>query len=116
MTHNKKEIVLLSLLNKILENSNHPNITNIKEFRIEREELILPQNTIFLESQYDTIFTLFSKDTSHYRRASAKYYIVILLRSLCKQVGLNLQKKMKDKGIVIGNNKFRKKVTTYLIE
>jgi len=112
----KRKEILLLILNKILENTNKPQILNIKEFNIEREELIKENNEKLMELNYELIFKYYEKDLSHYRRASAKNYIVILLKNMCKQVGLKLVKKMKDKGISVGNDKYRKKVTTYKIE
>ena len=114
MDSEKRKEILLIILNKILENSNKPIINNITDFVIEREDLI--KNEKLMESNYEIIFEHYNKDLSHYRRASAKNYIVILLRNLCKQVGLKLEKKMKDKGVAVGNDKYRKKVTTYKIE
>ena len=110
----KRKEILLIILNKILLNCNKPIITNITDFAIEREDLI--KNEKLIESNYEIIFEHYDKDLSHYRRASAKNYIVILLRNLCKQIGLKMVKKMKDKGISVGNDKYRKKVTTYKIE
>jgi hypothetical protein len=116
MELDKKKEILLLMLNKILENSQKPKIREITDFWMERDELISEGNESIMVENYDYIFSCYTKDLSHYRRASAKQYIVILLKNMCKQSGFNLIKKMKDKGVTVGNDKYRKKVTTYKIE
>jgi len=115
MDLDKRKEILLLILNKILENTKNPQILNIKEFSIEREDLITENNEKLMESNYELIFKYYEKDLSHYRRASAKNYIVILLKNMCKQVGLKLSKKLIDKGITVDNKRCRIKVTKYMI-
>jgi len=113
MNLEKRKEILLIILNKILENSNKPIINNITDFVMEREDLI--KNDKLMESNYEIIFEHYLKDISHYRRASAKNYIVILLKNMCKQAGFKLSKKMIDKGVTVENKRCRIKVTTYII-
>jgi hypothetical protein len=68
-----------------------------------------------MENNYELIFKYYSKDVSHYRRTSAKNYILILLKNMCKQVGLKLCNKKVDVGVTIDDKKYRKKKIIYFI-
>lgn len=111
----KRREILLLILNKILTNINKPIITTISEFMIDRDDLVLGTNEKLMESNYELIFTCYNKEPSHYRRAAAKNYIVILLKTMCAQVGLKLDNKKSDIGITIKERKYRKKQIMYFI-
>lgn len=111
-----KEEILISLLNEILKKQNKPTITNIKEFVIEKNELIKTENYPIIESKYDVIFKHYKKNTSHYRRATSKNYIIIILKNMCKEIDMKWTYKEIDYGETINDVKYRKKICKYYIK
>lgn len=111
-----KETILLSILNEILEKQNKPLIGNIKDFLIEKNDLIKAENYVIIESKYDIIFEHYKKDSSHYRRGSSKNYIVILLKNMCKQINVKWTYKEVDYGEIVNGEKYRKRRCQYRIK
>lgn len=110
-----KEIILLSILNEILVKQNKPLIERIQDFSIEKDDLIKEENYEIIESKYKLIYQHYNKDSSHYRRASTKNYIIVLIRRMCKELGLTWGFDKIDKGIVIDGKKLRMKTVKYKI-
>lgn len=112
----EKEVILLSILNEILLKQGKTEITDIKEFRMEKNELIKAENYPIIESKYDLIFEHYKKTPSHYRRGSSKNYIVILLKNMCKQLCIEWKYKEVDYGEIVNGEKYRKRRCTYTIK
>lgn len=110
-----KNNILLNILNNILQISGHSPIQQITEFSIKRTDLIKPENKVFIEGQYDEIFKYFKKDKSHYRRSLIKHYIVVLLKHMCKELGFEWKCQEVEFGLVVGNDKYRKRTINYSI-
>ena len=110
-----KEVILLSILNEILVKQNKPEINNIKDFSIEKEDLTKENNYPIIESKYKLIFEHYKKDSSHYRRGSIKNYIIVLIRRMCKELGLKWDFVKIDRGVIIDGKKFRIKTVKYTI-
>lgn len=108
--------ILLKILNGILKHNNDNQINDLRDFSIKRIDLITPTNSQFIENHYDEIFTYFKKNKSHYRRALTKNYIVVLLKNMCKEIGLEWTCTEIEYGLMINGNKYRRRTIKYTIK
>lgn len=94
----EKYYVTLKFVNNILTNSNLNNITDLIQFvDIDRQLIIVQKNADMMDTMLSEIYHYFGKRECQYgQKDKTKYYIVTILKNMCKQLTLSLKGKSKN--------------------
>lgn len=94
----EKYYVTLKFVNNILTNSNLEKITELTNFiDVDRQLIIAQKNEDMLSSMLSEIYHYFGKRECQYgQKDKTKHYIVTILKNMCKQLTLSLNKKSKN--------------------
>lgn len=106
--------VVLSFINKILENLKKDKIHDLRDFKnIDRDDIISDINKKTFDDMKDIIFEHFSKQRcGWYERSKIKNYILSIIRRMCKDIGLMFKYVKKD----ISNGNYHKSHLFYSIQ
>ena len=108
-----RKTVFLKLLNKVLENIGKSQISDILDFKnIEQELLIKESNTKIIENMMGEIDITFSKSHAGSKK-TAKKYPLNFIKSLAKQINMDLSYKKKDKTILVDGVLYRRSTYYY---
>lgn len=114
-TTSNKYKVLLKFVNKILVNIGEERITDLTDFKnIDRLDIILPKNKRILNEMSPELFKHFKKMSQFYKKTDT--IVLIVLRGLCKQIGLKMAYVRKDVGEVLNNQSYRRTHLYYSIK
>lgn len=94
----EKYHVALKFVNNILANSELEKITNLTNFvDVDRQLIIAQKNEDMLNSMLEEIYYYFGKRECQFgQKDKTKHYIVTILKNMCKQLTLSLNKKSKN--------------------
>lgn len=94
----EKYHVALKFVNNILVNSELEKITDLTNFvDVDRQLIIAKKNEDMLNSMLDEIYYYFGKRECQFgQKDKTKHYIVTILKNMCKQLTLSLNKKSKN--------------------
>lgn len=94
----EKYHVALKFVNNILTNSELEKITDLTNFvDVDRQLIIAQKNEGMLNLMLDEIYYYFGKRECQFgQKGKTKHYIVTILKNMCKQLTLSLNKKSKN--------------------
>jgi hypothetical protein len=94
----EKYHVALKFVNNILANSELEKITDLTKFvDVDRKLIIAQKNEDMLNSMLEEIYYYFGKRECQFgQKDKTKHYIVTILKNMCKQLTLSLNKKSKN--------------------
>ncbi len=91
----RKYKILIKFVNKILVNIGKDRIDDLTDFKnIDRLDIIKPENKVILDEMESDLYRYFAKKSNFYRKTPS--IVLIIIRGLCKQVGLRFVSTQKD--------------------
>jgi len=107
--------ILLKFINKILVNIDKDEIDDLTDFKnIDRLDIIKPKNKEILDKMAHRLYKYFAKKSNFYRKTPS--IVLIIIRGLCKQIGLRFVSKQRETGERINNKYYRRTHMFYSIK
>lgn len=114
----KKYLVALKFVNKLLDNMGKENIDKLEDFKdIDRDNISTGQNKDTLVEMEDEIFKVFDKRAcGYYNRKTSRSYPMSVLRGMANELGLKFVYEKKNSTVEVDGKNYKRTKLIYHFE